>query len=439
MRSGNRVASVTAREVFSLRGHPGVETTVTTENGSIGVAVATGGTSVGDHEAAFAYDDSKRLGGKGVQRAVDNVNNIIGPALRGQDATVQSEIDGLLLDLDGTPNKSRLGANALGSVSAACLKAGAASLGIPLYRHIGGIRACTLPVPGVQTVMGARRYGGGQRAGMKPTYSIMCYGFDTFREASYAGWEAVAEFIRLVNSELGLHFTMESHNRMIINSPVVSHDRVFWDLMAQTISNLGYEGRMGIQVDVAASTYFDAEKQKYVGLFSAEDKTGEELMDLYRNLVSTYPVVMIEDPLEENDFEGHARLTRELGIAIVGDDLLATDIDRVKTAVQQGAVNVALLKIYQKGTITEAAMLADYALRSGCGIMPCSSRGEGADIADYAVGFGAGQIREGAIDETGNRLMQIESELGSRAKFLGGGFLDSHRTKLVDRFKQLET
>lgn len=419
MGSGSKIVEITAREIFSLRGHPGVETTVITQNGAIGVAIATAGTSVGGQEAKFAYDRDDSLPGRGVQRAVDNVNQIIGPALKGMDAAKQLEIDRILIELDGTANKANLGANATGSVSAAVLKAGAASLGIPLYQHIGGVNACVLPVPGIQTVMGPHRYGGGQRAGMKPTYAIMCYGFDTFREASYAGWKALNEFLRILNLKLKLDFTTETFNRIIINTPIVDHDRVFWDIMTETITNLGYEDKMGIQVDVAASTYFDEAKQKYVGLFSAEDKTRDDLIELYQEMVKSYPFVIIEDPLEENDFAGHAYLTKELGIQIVGDDLFATNIDRVQLGVEQNAANTVLLKVYQRGTISEAFDMVRFAQRNGFGVMPCSSRGEGADIADYAVGLNTGQIREGAIDETGNRLLKIEAELGARAQFLG--------------------
>ncbi len=411
--------SVSAREVFTHRGHPGVEAVVITANGSVGTAVATGGTSVGGQEAVLVHDSQARLGGRGVQKAVDNVNRIIGPSLQGMDVSNQSNIDDVILSLDGTPDKGKLGANATGSVSAAVLKAGAASLGIPLYQYIGGIRACTLPVPGVRTISGARRYGGGARAGLKPTYSLMCYGFDTFREAAYAGYETVCQFIAVLNRRLGQNFTTEQFNRMTINSPIVEHDRVFWDIMAESIVDAGYEGKIGIQVDVAASTYYDQETETFAGLFSGETKTKSQLMELYREMVQSYPFVVIEDPLEENDFAGHACLTQELGIQIVGDDLFATDVSRLETGAGLGAANAALLKVYQKGTITEAFAMADLAVRSGFKVVPCSSRGEGADIADYAVGLNTGQIRESAIDDAGNRLLSIEAELGSRARFLG--------------------
>ena len=419
MNSGSKIVSVTAREVYSQRRHFGVEATIVTENGSVGVAVATGGTSFGGNEAKFVYDQDQRYLGKGVKRAVDNVNKIIGPALKGRDTSKQWEIDQLLLELDGTPDKSNLGANATGSVSAAALKAGAASLGIPLYQHIGGINACVLPVPGVLTVLGAWRHGAGKKSGCKPTYSLMCYGFDSYYEASLAGWRAFSEYLNVLNRKLNLHYSLEFYDRSIINAGIVKHDRELWEIMAETITNLGYEGKMGIQVDVAATTYYDAEKQKYVGLFSPEDKTKEELISLYKEMVKKYPFVIFEDPLEETDFEGFARLTKELGIEIVGDDLFASNIENVSKGAAMGAANAVLLKVNQKGTITEAAEMIQYAYRCGYGVMPCSSRGEGVDIADYAVGFNTGHLREGGIEETANRLLKIEAELGSRARFLG--------------------
>ncbi len=414
MGQGQIIKLIKAREVYSLRGHPGVETTVVTQNEAVGVAVATAGTSVGGQEASFLYDDD-RLEGYGVGRAVNNVNDIIAPALIGMDASRQLEIDNLLLELDGTPDKSKLGANATGSVSAAVLKAGASSLGIPLYQHIGGVNACTLPVPGIQTIMGAHRYGGGKKAGSKPTYSIMCYGFDSFREASWAGWRTIGEFIRLLNKRLGTHFLVG--DKLIINSPIVKNDGIFWEIMTETITNLGYEGRMGIQVDVAAGTYYDYESEKYIGLFSAEDKSKNDLMELYQRMVKEYPFVILEDPLEEDDFDGHAFLTKELGIQVVGDDVFATNLERLKLGVKKGACNTVLLKVNQIGTISEAFKLVEYAQRNNYRVMPCSSRGEGKDIADYAVGLGTGQIREGAIDQTGNRLLEIEEQLRKVAEF----------------------
>jgi enolase len=412
---GSRIASVVARQVFTWRNHPGIETTVTTANDAVGTAEVTAGLSVGDYEVAFAYDGGTRWGGLGVQRAVDNVNNIIAPALIGKDASGQLEIDRLMIGLDGTPGKTRLGGNALASVSAAVLKVGAASLGIPLYQHIGGANACVLPVPGAGLMNGAKRYGGGERAGDKPSYEMMCYGFGSFSEASYAAWEVSTSFGKALTKKLGL----EGQFVRFIPAGVVKHDRELWDIMVEVIAQHGYEGRIGLQVDVAAGTYYDNAKGVFVGLFSAGDKTLDELLQLYRTMVRDYPFVILEDPLDEDDFEGHARLTRELDIEICGDDLFTTNPARVRKGIEMGAANAVLLKVNQVGTISEAFEMTRLAHRHGYGVMPCGSRGEGPEIADYTVGLITGHMRGGGTGPTANRLLQIEQELGPRAQFAG--------------------
>ncbi|MFO7697385.1 MAG: enolase C-terminal domain-like protein [Anaerolineae bacterium] len=415
MPKGSRIESVVARQVYTWRNHPGIETTITTVNDAEGTAVVTAGLSVGDYEVKFAYDGGARFEGLGVQRAVDSVNNLIGPVLRGMDATRQIEIDRVMLELDGTPDRSHLGGNTIASVSAAVLKAGAASLGIPLYEHIGGVNACVLPVPGAGLMNGARRYGGGERAGDKPSYSMMCYGFDSFAEASYAAWDLEKHFKRALGKQLDL----DPEFVRFIPAGLIKHDRELWDIMTDVIVSRGYEGKVGLQVDVAAGTYFDNAKGVFVGLFSAEDKTYEDLFELYHWMVKEYPFVILEDPLDEDDFEGHARLTRELPIEIVGDDLFTTNPERVQRGIDIGAANAVLLKVNQVGTISEAFEMTRLAHRNGYGVMPCGSRGEGADIADYAVGLITGHLREGGSGETANRLLRIEAELGSRAQFAG--------------------
>jgi len=207
--------------------------------------------------------------------------------------------------------------------------------------------------------------------------------------------------------------------RGLVPPGVVKHDRELWDVMVDTIDKLDYEGKVGIQVDVAATTYFDKETGLYEGLFSPETKSRDDLMGLYQQMVKDYPFIIIEDPFEEDDYESHALLTKALDIQIVGDDLFTTNIERVKRGVEYGAANTVLLKVNQIGTITQAFDMVQFAYAHGYAVMPCSSRGEGSDIADYAVGLGTGQMREGATGPTGNRLLQIEAELGKNAKFLG--------------------
>lgn len=350
-------------------------------------------------------------------KAVSNINNIIVPPLKGVDASNQWAVDEVMTELDGTPNKAKLGGNATASVSAAALKAGAASLEIPLYQHIGGVNACILPTPGVSCVGGSARYGGGQRSGGKPSHAFMAYGFNSFSEASYACWQVRTAFVRLLRDRFGLRFG--GNDRITIQPGAVNHDSEIWDLMVEAINKSGNEGKIGFQIDVAAGTYYDKQKDVFIGLFSREDKTKEDLIELYRHMVKNYPLVVLEDPLNEVDYAGHALLTKELGIQVVGDDLFTTNVERLKQGMEIGACNTVLLKVNQIGTISEAFETVRLAYSRDYGVMPCSSRGEGADIADYAVGLGTGNIRESGLNPTTNRLLQKEAELGSRARFLG--------------------
>ena len=417
MSKGSLIESVTGREIFSGRGHPSVEATVVTANGSVGVAEATAGLSVGEHEVQFAYDGGERWGGMGVLNAVRLVNEEIGPALKGVDAANQHAVDSIMLQLDGTSNKARLGGNTTASVSAATLKAAAASLGIPLYQHIGGASACLMPVPGVGILNTIARYGGKAIHGDKPSYSFMAFGFNSFADASYASWQVRKVYLKLLEDRFKL-INIASY-RIVIPPGTVDHEREIWKVMAEAIERSGHAGKIGIQLDVAAATYYNKDKDVYEGLFSKEDKTSDDLIRLYHDMVKQYPLVCLEDPLDENDYEGHAILTRELGIQVVGDDLFTTNPERLKEGMKVGACNTVLLKVNQIGTITEAFETVRLAYENGYGVQPCASRGEGADIADYTVGLGAGTIRESALDNTGNRLRKIESELGGRARFAG--------------------
>jgi len=412
---GSKIREVKAREVLTERGHPGVEANAITEDGASGRAVATGGLSFGKHEVVFVYDGGKRYAGKGVLNAVGNVNEIIAPALKGMDVTDQRRIDETIVKLDGTENKSKLGGNATASVSAASLKAAANSIGVPLYKYIGGVSSCILPVPCVGAFAGGRRYGGGERSGGKPSYEFVCYGFKTLSEAIYAGWEVGNEFRRILRDK----FDMESFLLTVIPPGKVEHDKELWQAMTDAIAETGYSKKVGLQVDVAAGCYYDAKKDKFVGLFSKEDKTREDLIDIYESMAATFPFVVVEDPLDEEDYEGHAILTKELDIEVVGDDLFTTNIKRLQKGIEAGACNAMLLKVNQIGTISEAIDAVHLAYRSGYGVMPCSSRGEGVDIIDYTVGLGTGHMRGGGSGEFANRLMKIEEELGSSAKFLG--------------------
>ena len=417
---GSKISSVYGRQIFTWRDHPGVEAIVRTESGAEGRAEVTAGLSVGKYEVEFTYDGGERWAGLGTQKAADNINEIIAPALKGMDVTQQRKIDEVMLELDRTSGKSGLGGNATASVSAAVLKAGAASLGVPLYQHIGGANACILPVPCSGGGGGSGRYGGGPPGGStgdKPSYSFPCYGFESFSEASYAGWKISRECRRILNERYNAGSLVSGYRG--IPPGVMKHDRELWEVMTEAIENSGYKGKAGIHIDVAAGTYYDDKKGVFTGLFSRGDKTKEELVALYKDMVKSYPIVILEDPLDEDDFEGHAMLVKELGIEIVGDDLFTTNPRRLQQGIDIGAANAMLLKVNQVGTISEAFDAVEMCYRAGYGVMPCMSRGEGLAIADYVVGLGTGHMREGAGFPLANRLLEIENELGSTAKFLG--------------------
>lgn len=426
MASGTEIASVVARQVYTDRGHPGVEATVTTANGASGTATCTAGVSVGTKEIAFAYDGGPKWRGKGVMRAVNAVNERIAPLIEGLDAAKQIQVDAAMLGYEGGQGKAIFGGNATAAVSAAVLKAGAAALGIPLYQHIGGSNAFTLPVPGTIALVGSDRYSPNTRSGGKPSYSFMAYDFPTFSDASYACWDLGMAWGDVLKERFGVPKVGMS-GLTAVPAGVVKHDREIWDAMVETINRLGYEGKIGIQVDVATETYWEEDQQRYVGIFSAEPKTKQDILELYVWMVKNYPFVIIEDPFDEDDYETTAALTKAVDIQIVGDDLFTTNPERVAQGISVGAANTVLLKVNQIGSITEAFEMIQLAYRNGYAVMPCSSRGEGADIADYCVGINAGTVRETGIGPGANRFLKIEAELGSRAKFAGRKGLQGSR------------
>lgn len=421
------ITAVYAQEVYTDRGHPGVEAIVKTACGAWGRAVCTSGISIGTHEIPFRFD-KERFRGKGVRGAVEIIEKVIGPVIIGMDAAKQTEVDAAILAL--MPDvKEKLGGNAVAAVSAAVLKAGAKALDIPLYQHVGGSGAMYLPVPGVLMATGSNRYGGGiTPGGGKPTYSVMLYGFNRFSDASYAGWEIQQTWYNLLK-DIMPDFKPDFKGGVYIPQGIFESDADIWALMNEAILHAGYAGKCGLQLDIATDTYYNKEDGLYHGLFSAEPKDVEQLFSIYHKMVEEYNFIIMEDPFNEDDYEHTARLTKELGIQIVGDDLFTTNPDRVRYGISVGAANTVLLKVNQIGTITEALDMVALAYHNGYGVMPNSSRGEGNAIADYAVGINAGTIRERACYPVGNRFLEIERELGPRAKFWGRDGLKGSRFK----------
>lgn len=426
------IKEVTARQVFSGRGYPAIEATVTARNGKKGTVQCVSGLSVGTHEVAFAYDGGKRWRGMGLEKAVWNIENIIGPAIIGMDASRQMEVDHKILSIFGEDTKKRLGGNAVAAVSAAVLKAGAEALEIPLYRHMGGARAVTLPNASYGCISGGIRYGNGEKSGSKPTYSFIGYGFDSFSEAAYALWEVFGEWEAYVNRKWGLRSQEPSPyytccGFFSIPYGLVENDFVLWDSLTEIIGRRGYEGKIGLQADCAADCYYQEETQTYQGLFNREQRTRDQQIDMILKMAREYPFVIIEDPLNENDYEGHSMITEKSGIQIVGDDLFATNPSRVETGIKKKACNTVLLKVNQIGSISESLEMIQIAYQHGYGVMPCSSRGEGLDICDYSVGLNAGSIRESSLGSPGTRFLEIEKELGAMAHYAGRKGLKGRR------------
>lgn len=425
---GTAITSVKARQVYTNRGKPGVEVVVTTENGAAGRGMCTSGISIGTHEVDFTFDGGTRFGGKGVTQAAKRVEDMIAPAIIGMDSANQAEVDAAILAI--CPDaKIRLGGNAVAATSAAVLNAGANALGIPLYRHIGGANAMYLPVPGVAMAAGDERYGGGiTTPGGKPTMSVMAFGFDTFSDASYACWEVHTRWAEKMKKRFG--GLPNIRDFISIPAGIYNSDKEIWEEMLKTIIEAGYEGKMGFQMDVATDTYHNKEDGKYYGLFDSTPKTKEDLYGFYMQMIKDYPFVIIEDPFNEDDYETTAAITKDSGIQIVGDDLFTTNPKRVAYGISKEAANTVLLKVNQVGSISEALEMIQYAYKFGYAVMPSDSRGEGASIADYAVGINAGSIRESAVGDRGNRFLEIERELGNSAKFIGARGLKGFRNQL---------
>ena len=411
--SATQIRSITAQEVYSVRMKAAVMVTVITENGAVGKAVCSPGISVGLHEELPLYDGGKRFAGCGVRKAVRNVNEILGPMLIGRCAERQAENDAIIL----SKGKIEMGVNAITALSTAVLNAGANALGEPLYRHIGGVRAFTMPVPAALIATGSNRYGFETGIGYKPTYSMLAYGFDSYNEAVTALWETYMNWYDIMKTKLAIK--MQPIAGMAIPKGKLRNDYELWEMMAEVIASSGYRGRIGLQVDMAANSFYNEETQKYEGIFSPEPKTRDEMIQLVLKMAREYPFVSIEDPLMEDDFEGFAVLTKESGIQIVGDDLIATHKDRLEKAIKIKACNCIRIATAQIGTFSEAAETALIAAENNIGISPCGERGEGLNACDYAVGLNAGTAREYGMCYSGNRLMEIEKEIGSRVRFYG--------------------
>ncbi len=416
------ISDVWAREILDSRGNPTVEVEVVLEGGALGRAAVPSGASTGAHEALELRDgDAKRYSGKGVLRAVKNVNEVIAPEIVGMDAVLQEEIDEVLLDLDGTENKSNLGANALLGVSLAVAKAASEALILPLYRYLGGVYASLLPVPLMNILNGGKHADNNVDI---QEFMIVPVNFPFFSEALRAGVE-VYHSLKKVLKEKGLSVAVGDEGGF---APNLSSNQEALDVLVEAIEKAGYSPGKDIYLalDSAASEFF--KEGRYVLQGEEKELTSSEMVNFYRGLVESYPIISIEDALSEDDWEGWKELTEVLGekVQLVGDDLFVTNPERLERGIKEGIANSILIKVNQIGTLTETLQTVELAKKSSYTSVISHRSGETEDttIADLAVAVRAGQIKTGAPCRSErvakyNQLLRIEEELGPAAEVAG--------------------
>ena len=418
-----RITGVHAREIIDSRGYPTVEVDVCTECGAVGRASVPSGASTGQYEAYELRDGDKRFDGKGVMTAVDNVNKIIAPEIKGMNVLDQCLIDRAMLSLDKTANKSKLGANAILGVSLACARAAALSLGTSLYNYIGGVNARLLPMPMMNILNGGKH---ADNSLSVQEFMIMPVGALSFAECMRMSCEVFYK-LKSVLKKSGYSTSVGDEGGF---APNLKSDEEAIELILQAVEEAGYtpEKDFKIALDVAATEMYDealkAGKQGYLFWKSDEFKTAEEMVEYLASLADKYPIYSIEDGLAEEDFDGWKLLTKKLGgkVQLVGDDLFVTNTARLRTGIELGCANAILVKVNQIGTLTETLEAVDVAHRHGYNAIISHRSGETEDttIADIAVALGAGQIKTGAPSRSErtakyNRLLRIEEELGEKS------------------------
>ncbi|HKZ91314.1 MAG TPA: phosphopyruvate hydratase [Candidatus Limnocylindrales bacterium] len=424
---------IDAQEILDSRGNPTVEVTVVLDDGAVGRAAVPSGASTGAHEAVELRDgDRSRYNGKGVRQAVSNIVETIAPAILGEDAADQGAIDALLIELDGTPNKSDLGANAVLGVSLACAHAASISYGLPLYRYLGGAGAWTLPVPMFNIL------NGGQHAADSTDFQefmVMPVGLDGFAEALRAG----AEIFHALKAEL--------HDRGLATgqgdeggfAPTLPSNQAAIETVLRAVERAGYEPgeQVAIALDPAMTELIDGEPDaegQYTYRLAKEGRSlkTSEMVDFWADWVARYPIVSLEDGLAEDDWQGWKALTERLGgrCQLVGDDLFVTNPERLARGIAEGSANAILIKLNQIGTLSETLRTVDLARAHGWGAVISHRSGETEDttIADLAVATNSGQIKTGAPSRSErvakyNRLLRIDAELGDVARYPGRGAL----------------
>jgi enolase len=420
---GFNICDIRAREILDCRGDPTIEVDVLTENGALGRADAPAGRSRGTYEAFEMRDGDQRYHGFGVQKAVNTVNLVIAPLLKDMDVREQRKIDQVLVELDGTENKSKIGGNAITATSLAAAKAAASSLSLPTYRYIGGANAHVLPVPMFLYICG------GKLAATDfdfQEFNAMPIGAKNFGEAMRMGSEVYHTLGELLAKKYG-KYSLNTGDEGSFSPPGPSDPRDAYDIILKAIEEEGYEKDFILALDAAATHLYEARSKKY--RYMGKKITRETLMEVYEELARSYPLKSIEDAFYENDYEAFAEITKRLDIQIVGDDFFVSNTKRLLKGIKMSAANTLLLKVNQIGTLTEALDTASCATKNGYGVLVSerSAQTEDTWLADLTVGLNAGQIKNGAPTRSErvaqfNQLLRIEEQLGKSATYAGRNF-----------------
>ena len=417
------IISVHARQILDSRGNPTVEVDVTTENGILGRAAVPSGASTGEHEAVELADGGSAYMGKGVLKAVENVNTVLAEAILGMSVFEQNEIDQVMIDLDGTPNKSNLGANAILGISLAVAKAAAQELGMPLYRYVGGVSANTLPVPMMNIING----GSHSDAPIAfQEFMVMPVKAKSFTHAMQMGTE-IFHHLKKVLHDRGLSTAVGDEGGF---APTLKGTEDAIETIALAVGNAGYAfgDEVMIALDCAAAEFYVDGKYDYTKFEGAQGavRTSEEQAQYLADLAAKYPIISIEDGMDENDWAGWKSLTEKIGdkVQLVGDDLFVTNVTRLSRGIEQGIANSILIKVNQIGSLTETIAAVNMAKNAGYTSVMSHRSGETEDntIADLAVALNTGQIKTGSASRSDrmakyNQLLRIEEELGSTAYF----------------------
>lgn len=415
---------VRGREIIDSRGNPTVEVDVVTEANVLGRASAPAGRSRGKYEAVEIRDGSKRYHGLGVQKAVKIVNETVSSILKGMDVRMQREIDNVLIECDGTEDKSRLGGNVLTATSLAVAKAAAISLKLPLYKYVGGSNAHILPVPMFLYVCG------GKLAATDldfQEFNAMPVGAKSFSEAIQMGCEVYHALADILSKRFG-KYSLNVGDEGSLSPPGVNDPDIIFESILEAIESQGYGGKFVLALDAAATHLYDSSSGKY--RFRGKEIAAGELMETYIELTKKFHLASIEDPFHEDDFENFAEITKKLkNVQIVGDDLFVSNIKRLKKGIEFGAANTILLKVNQVGTLSEALDTATYAMKNNYSVLVSerSAQTEDTWLAELTVALNAGQIKNGAPVRSErvaqfNQLLRIEEELGKAAKYAGENF-----------------